>query len=60
MQQLASVFVDGIQTLGVHNNVVRLQLMQLQADGKPRPEMQLMIPVVILRQVVDALQKVVR
>lgn len=60
MQQQTSVFVDGIQTLGVHNNVVRLQLMQLQADGKPRPELQLMIPVSILKQVVEALQKAVR
>jgi len=55
-----SIFIDGIQTLGVHNNVVRLQLMQLKPDGKPQPEMQLLIPVGIIKQVIEALNKAVK
>ncbi|NEX23235.1 hypothetical protein G3480_23545 [Thiorhodococcus mannitoliphagus] len=57
---MTSVFIDGIQTLGVHNQVVRLQLMQLKPDGKPEPELQLLIPVSIVKQIVDALNKSVK
>lgn len=56
----SSVFVDGIQSLGVHNNVVRLQLIQLKPDGKPHPELHLLIPVGVVKQVVDALNKAAR
>ena len=53
-----TVFIDGIESLGVHNNVARLQLIQLQPDGSSETELKLLIPVAIVQQIVDALNQV--
>lgn len=53
-----SVFVDAVKTLGIHNNVVRIELLQIQPDGKGRTELNLLIPITVAKQISEALQKV--
>lgn len=55
-----SVFVDGIKTLGVHNNVVRIEFFQLQPDGKPNVELLLAIPTSVVPSLIDALNKTIK
>jgi len=56
----SSILVDGVQAMGVHNDVVRLQLTQIQADGKQRPELELQIPIKVVRTLIEALNKSIR
>ncbi len=55
-----SVFIDGIKTLGVHNNAVRIELFQLQPDGRPNTEIMMVIPTNVVPSLVDALNKAVK
>ena len=43
--QNPTIAVDGIQTVGVHNGVARVQFIRLAPDGKPVPAVELLIPV---------------
>jgi len=52
-----SVLIDGVQAMGVHKDVARLLLVQIQPDGKSRPQLQLQVPKKVLKAVIDALQK---
>lgn len=51
------VIVDGIQTVGVHNGIARVQFMRLGADGKPTPAVELLIPVNQVNAIVQGLSK---
>ncbi len=55
-----TAFVDGIKTLGLHNNVVRIEFFHLQADGRPESELLLAIPVSVIPSVIDALNKAIK
>lgn len=37
MTNTQTILVDGVQSMSVHNSVVRLELVQLQPDGKAAP-----------------------
>lgn len=42
--QVESILVDGIQSIGVHNGVARVTFIRLGPDGKPLPVVELCIP----------------
>ena len=50
--------VDGIRTAGVHNGVARIVFFRLAADAKPRDEVEVQIPVSILRELTSALARI--
>lgn len=53
-----TILVDGVTAIGVHNGVVRIQFMHLGADNKPVPCIEINVPVVALKSLMEALQKV--
>ncbi|NDY93393.1 hypothetical protein [Ideonella livida] len=52
--------VDGIRTIAIHNDVVRVQFHELDQDGKPADVVKLMIPMRQLQQIADALKNIKR
>ena len=56
--ELNVVAVDGIQTVGVHNGIARVQFMRLGADGKPVPAIELLIPVNQVSAIAQGLSKI--
>jgi len=56
--QIPAYLCDSLQTLGVHNGVTRLGFIRLDAEGKPQPCVELLMPNVVVRQMVAALQAV--
>ena len=52
------VVVDGIQTVGVHNGIARVQFMRLGADGKPAPAVELLSPVIQVSAISQGLAKI--
>lgn len=48
--------VDGIKSIAIHNDVVRVQFMQLDNNGHPENEVCLMIPMRQVQQIADALR----
>ena len=53
-----TVFCDAVQSVGVHNGIVRISLIRLNADGKPTPAVGLLIPVGQLPTLIRALQQI--
>lgn len=51
------VFVDGIQAVGVHNGVARVMMMRLGSDGKPLPALELLMPIAIMKSVIEGFTK---
>ena len=58
MSEECAFLVDGINAIAIHNGVVRVQFMRLGMDGKPRPTIELQVPVASMKSVVEALRKV--
>lgn len=56
--QIQAYLCDSLQTLGVHNGVTRLGFVRLDAEGKPQPCVELLMPNFVVRQMVAALQAV--
>ena len=52
------IFCDAVQTLGVHNGIVRVSLIRLNPEGQPIPAVELMLPTAQLTNLVRALQQV--
>lgn len=52
--------VDGIKTIAIHNDVVRIQFMELDQDGKPADAVRLMVPMRQMQQIADALKAIRR
>ncbi len=52
-----SFLVDGIKSSAIHNDVARIQFMQLDMNGKPDENVCLLIPVKQAGQVVEALKQ---
>lgn len=48
--------VDGIKSIAIHNDVVRVQFMQLDNNGNPDNTVCLMIPMRQVQQIADALR----
>ncbi len=43
-QSAPVIFCDTVQSLAVHNGVVRISFIRLDADGKPMPALDLLLP----------------
>jgi hypothetical protein len=54
-----SFVVDGIRTIAIHNNVVRVQFMTLDNDGEPVDSVRLMIPQSQIKDMAEALSRLV-
>ena len=52
------VLCDAIQSLAVHNGVARLTLTRLAADGRAAPALELLLPLPVISQIVEALKSV--
>ncbi len=52
------IFCDAVQSLGVHNGVVRVSLIRLGSDGRPIPTVELLLPTSQLVTLIKALQQV--
>ena len=50
--------VDGVSAIAIHNGVARIQFMRLGIDGKPGPTVEIQVPVLSVKSVIDALRKV--
>lgn len=59
-KNVEEIFVDGIQTIGAHNGVVRVQFFSIAPDGSANPALVLLVPQTQLRGVVEGLAKSVR
>ncbi len=57
-EQNPTIAVDGIQSVGVHNGVARVQFMRLSVDGKPVPAVELLIPVNQAMQIATGIGKI--
>ncbi|SDY70581.1 hypothetical protein [Nitrosomonas sp. Nm33] len=57
MQEEKAFLIDGINTIAIHNGVVRIQFMRLGMDGKPEPNVQLHVPIIAMKSVVEAFRK---
>jgi hypothetical protein len=57
-EPIASIVVDGIQHLSVHNGLGRVVLMRLGPDGKPIPVLELCIPVNQAMVIAQAIGKI--
>ena len=60
MNLTQTLLVDGVQSMSVQNGVVRLELVQLQPDGKAAPVIQLQVPQPVVRKLIEALQNAAR
>ncbi len=47
--------VDGITTIAIHNDVARIQFMQLDNEGKPGDAVRLLVPLKQAQQIHEAL-----
>jgi hypothetical protein len=52
------IFCDAVKALGVHNGIVRISLIRLNAEGQPIPAVELLLPTDQLKTLVKALQQV--
>lgn len=55
-----AILADGIKTIAIHNDVARIQFMQLGNDGRPEDAALLLVPLKQLPQIVQALQNIRR
>jgi hypothetical protein len=54
------IFCDTVQSLGVHNGVVRISFIRLDAEGKATPALDLLLPVGQAEHFVRALHAIGR
>lgn len=52
-----SYLVDGVSALAIHNGVARIQFMKLGRDGQPEPSIELCVPVVQLKSLIEVFTK---
>ena len=58
MHERNTYFVDGINSMAIHNGVVRIEFMRLETDGKPQSAVQLNVPINSIQSLIDALNKI--
>ena len=49
MAESRAVFVDAVQSIGVHNGVVRILMNRLNSDGKAVAELELLLPLAVAK-----------
>ena len=52
------IVCDAVQTLAVHNGVVRLTFARLNAEGRAIPALELLAPASVIGQIIKALQTI--
>lgn len=52
-----SFLVDGIKSIAIHNDVARIQFMQLDYSGKPVENVCILVPVKQASQIAEALKQ---
>ncbi|MCS7200426.1 MAG: hypothetical protein RMI63_04015 [Caldimicrobium sp.] len=52
------ILVDGISSIGIHNNIVRISFFRLNSQGQPEQVLELNIPVNQIKEIVAALMKI--
>ncbi len=52
--------VDGIKSIAIHNDVARIQFMQLGNDGRPEDALLVLIPLKQVSQISEALKNIRR
>lgn len=52
------IFIDGIHSIGVHNNVVRISFFRLNPVGHPEVVLELNIPLKQVKEIIQALTKI--
>ena len=57
-KRMPTYFVDGVQSVAVHNSVVRVEFTRLDSTGTPHEEIELMIPVKQITSLIDALVRI--
>lgn len=55
---LPVILCDAVESLAVHNGVVRLRLSRLTAEGASVPALELLAPTVVVAQIIATLQTV--
>lgn len=60
MDEKPVVFCDTVQSAGVHNGIVRISFVRLDADGRNTPALDLLFPVSQVSSLLRAIQGVVR
>jgi len=58
--EVQEIFVDGLQSVSVHNGVIRIQLFSIAPDGSAKPAVVLLLPQSQLKSVVEGLAKSLR
>jgi hypothetical protein len=58
--QAPVVVCDAVESLAVHNGVARLRLSRITADGEMVPAIELLAPTSAVKQILDALQTMLR
>jgi hypothetical protein len=53
-----AILVDGIKTIAIHNDVARIQFMQLGNDGRPEDAVLLLVPLKQLPHITEALKSI--
>jgi hypothetical protein len=53
----ATFVVDGIETIGLHNNLYRIAFFTLGAQGKPQTSVELVLGAGPLKEVIKAVQR---
>jgi hypothetical protein len=56
-QSDVSVLIDGIMSIGTHNNVHRIVCYRLMAENKPEPAIELIVPVASLPGIIAAISR---
>ncbi len=56
----ATVLVDAIQSIGIHNGIVRLLCVRLETKGSPTPVVELCVPMSQVHLFADAMKKAAR
>ena len=57
LERVEAYPVDGINTLGIHNGVVRIQFMRLNTEGKAVPAVEINVPLSQMKALAETLMK---
>lgn len=58
--EIEQIFVDGVQSIGTHNGIVRIQFFTLNPDGEAKVTAALLVPQAQLRGIIEGLSRSVR
>jgi hypothetical protein len=56
--EMNTVLADGINSIAIHNNIVRIEFMRIAMNGRPQPCIELQVPLDQIRSISEALKNV--